>query len=149
MNTFLPYADYQKSAQCLDMPRLGKQRVECLQLIKAIVGLSDGWNNHPCTNMWRNELEALIQYSLVICNEWIERGYSDSCFDKITEIAKSEGYNLYHDFITDQDVPKPWWFGDERLHAGYRSNLLRKDEKYYRQYGWTEPITLPYWWPNE
>lgn len=32
MNTFLPYADFQKSAQCLDNKRLGKQRVEAWQI---------------------------------------------------------------------------------------------------------------------
>lgn len=27
-----------------------------------------------------------------------------------------------------------------------RSNLLRKDYEYYKQFGWTEPINLPYIW---
>ena len=33
MQTFLPYADFAQSAKVLDMKRLGKQRVEVLQLL--------------------------------------------------------------------------------------------------------------------
>jgi len=32
MQTFLPYADFKESAQCLDYRRLGKQRVEAKQI---------------------------------------------------------------------------------------------------------------------
>ena len=33
MQTFLPYPDFARSAQALDMRRLGKQRVEVLQIL--------------------------------------------------------------------------------------------------------------------
>lgn len=36
MQTFLPYPDFRQSAKVLDRARLGKQRVECLQLARAI-----------------------------------------------------------------------------------------------------------------
>jgi len=36
MNTFLPYPDFVKSAQCLDYRRLGKQRVEAWQIYLAL-----------------------------------------------------------------------------------------------------------------
>ena len=36
MQTFLPYPDFAKSAMCLDNKRLGKQRIECLQILKAL-----------------------------------------------------------------------------------------------------------------
>ena len=35
MQTFLPVADYTETARLLDNPRLGKQRVECLQVLRA------------------------------------------------------------------------------------------------------------------
>ena len=38
MQTFLPYPDFKKSASCLDYKRLGKQRVEGLQILNAIQG---------------------------------------------------------------------------------------------------------------
>ena len=36
MQTFLPYENFDDSMQSLDNLRLGKQRVEALQIIKAI-----------------------------------------------------------------------------------------------------------------
>jgi hypothetical protein len=36
MQTFLPYPDYKLSASVMDMRRLGKQRVETWQIIKAL-----------------------------------------------------------------------------------------------------------------
>ena len=60
MQTFLPYPDFKQSAACLDYRRLGKQRVEGVQILKAILGeksLNDkpykGWLNHPATLMWK------------------------------------------------------------------------------------------------
>ena len=50
MQTFLPYASFIKSAQCLDDKRLGKQRVECLQILKAIKDVNYGWRNHPAVS---------------------------------------------------------------------------------------------------
>lgn len=38
MQTFLPYADFSMSAKCLDYRRLGKQRVEAMQILNAIRG---------------------------------------------------------------------------------------------------------------
>lgn len=36
VQTFLPYEDFDKTASVLDRSRLGKQRVETLQLLKAL-----------------------------------------------------------------------------------------------------------------
>ena len=40
MQTFLPYSNYPASARVLDNKRLGKQRVEVLQILKALAGES-------------------------------------------------------------------------------------------------------------
>ena len=37
MQTFLPYSNFQKTAEVLDYRRLGKQRVEGMQIIKTIL----------------------------------------------------------------------------------------------------------------
>ena len=42
MQTFLPYADYTRTAKCLDRQRLGKQRVECKQILNALEN-GGGW----------------------------------------------------------------------------------------------------------
>jgi len=63
MQTFLPYADFKRSAQVLDYRRLGKQRVETWQLIRAINGETRGWRNHPAAVMWR-EVPGVLQVPL-------------------------------------------------------------------------------------
>ena len=39
MQTFLPYPSFEESAKVLDWRRLGKQRVEGMQIINAISGV--------------------------------------------------------------------------------------------------------------
>src|SRR3954469_7896888 len=53
MQTFLPVADFEESARLLDSPRLGKQRVETLQVLRALELPDYGWANHPVATMWR------------------------------------------------------------------------------------------------
>ena len=52
MQTFLPYEDFKRSAEALDNKRLGKQRVEAMQIYKACVLDDYGWKNHPAVKMW-------------------------------------------------------------------------------------------------
>lgn len=47
MQTFLPFPSFIESARVLDNKRLCKQRVECLQILKALHDPSYGWQNHP------------------------------------------------------------------------------------------------------
>ena len=42
MQTFLPEEDFYKTAQSLDRQRLGKQRVETLQIAGVVAGIKDG-----------------------------------------------------------------------------------------------------------
>lgn len=139
MQTFLPYSDFVKSAKCLDRQRLGKQRVECLQLLNAIAGTSKGWVNHPCTKMWKDNPESLLHYSVVICFEWRSRGYKDSCLEKIENLGEQQNWKI--DLLNN-----PTWLGREDIHASHRSNLLRKLPSHYQQFGWSEPDNLLYVW---
>ncbi len=52
MQTFLPDPDFTVSAQLLDTRRLGKQRVEALQVLRALTRESYGWKSHPAVLMW-------------------------------------------------------------------------------------------------
>jgi len=52
MQTFLPYQNYSRCAEVLDNKRLGKQRVECLQILNALLDASKGWKQHPAVKMW-------------------------------------------------------------------------------------------------
>ena len=137
MQTFLPDRNFTKSAYYLDNKRLGKQRVECLQILKALTNPTYGWQNHPATKMWRGYEHALAEYAIEICDEWIGRGYKDTCREKIVDILMT---------LPFKDT-KPAWLGDEKLHASHRANLKKKDPEFYGRYAWMEPDYLPYFWP--
>lgn len=134
MQTFLPYPDFKKSANCLDVVRLGNQRNECYTLLKTLMGLSDNWASHPACTMWINHPGWLAAYGLEIC-----RAYS-SRLDTVADKIKAFGLTA--------EPSAPPWYGDDRLHASHRSNLLRKDKIYYLQFGWREKDDLPYFWPE-
>lgn len=147
MQTFLPYEEYHKSAAVLDNARLGKQRVECLQIMKALAGYyskTNAWKNHPAVKMWRNYPLSLLAYGRIICLEWKKRGFKDTCEQKMFDIYNANFYNKQ-----DPSVLPPF-LGDEAFHLSHRSNLLRKNEKHYRQYfGEDCPNNLNYVWPVE
>lgn len=133
MQTFLPYPDFQKSAACLDWRRLGKQRVECAQILNTLEGRSAGWHNHPAVAMWRGHEACLAQYMDAVVWEWaMVRRYKN---------------NITVPKIAGPVVPPPW-LGDEAFHASHRSNLLRKAPEWYGQFGWSESPDLEYVWPK-
>jgi hypothetical protein len=132
MQTFLPYADFALSLKILDSRRLGKQRVEAFQLLRALSGKGSGWSRHPAAIMWRGCVNALKQYHNIAIDEWVRRGYRNN-MKKI----RIHGKIVY-----------PVWLGDDAFHAAHRSNLLRKNRDYYGAFGWTEPEDLPYVWPR-
>lgn len=138
MQTFLPYPSFDESAKCLDYRRLGKQRVETLQILKALFNESKGWKNHPATKMWKGYEGTLVGYGCIMCLEWVKRGFNDTCFDKIQKYA--------YDYDLDVNTMPPW-LGNMDFHASHRSNLLRKDKQFYSQYNWQEPDNLEYIWP--
>lgn len=139
MQTFLPSPSFAESARILDNKRLGKQRVECKQILKALRGEyadTGAWVNHPATKMWRGYEWALCQYALSVCDEWIKRGFNDSLLTYFQEASCEYGPDM------------PSWIDDRPdLFASHRSNLLRKDPQYYRQFKWRETDDLPYVWP--
>ena len=58
MQTFLPYPDLRASCVVLDDRRLGKQRVETFQILRALTWPEYAWKNHPAVRMWRGFLPA-------------------------------------------------------------------------------------------
>jgi len=158
MNTFLPYTDFAESARVLDYRRLGKERVEVLQILRTLhkgpqictecgdsfsYGCCGGygkpkttpWYYHPAVQMWRGYTGILTEYGIIICKEWIDRGYKDTCLEKIFK------YTMF------KDPTKPWWIGYEDFHRSHRSNLLRKFPKHYRKFWPDNSDNLPYFWP--
>jgi hypothetical protein len=149
VQTFLPYADFRASAAALDNRRLGKQRVEGMQILRAIARSSGGWANHPCTRMWRGYEEALTRYTLDICAEWIGRGFNDTVVGKVLDDYRTlfggDGVRPQDELAATGELPP--WLGDEALHRAYRSLLLRKDPEFYgREFG-DVPGDLELVWP--
>ena len=138
MQTFLPYSDFARSAQCLDDKRLGKQRVETFQILRALCGMSKGWVSHPATKMWRGYEFALSVYGTAICGEWLCRGYKDSCMDKIVELRDQFDHNF---------GIFPPWLGDDKFHLSHQSNLMRKHPTWYSKFNWDVRDDLQYFWP--
>jgi hypothetical protein len=142
MQTFLPVPNFQESARILDYKRLGKQRVEAAQILKAL-GIdypfknkqpkSNAWVNHPATLMWKDHTNALIYYLNHMIYEWVRRGYNNTM-----PTLSIEGL-----------IKMPDWIGNNKFHASHRSNLLRKDFNYYSKFGWEEPDNLDYYWPTK
>lgn len=140
MQTFLPYSDFALAASTLDMRRLGKQRVEVLQIVKALTLDDYGWKNHPATLMWTGHLGALLDYQIAICHEWVEvRGYKDTCLEKT--------YDALLAYDGDVSFDDPPWLGDERVHESHRSMLIQKNDEHYRPQFTGTPDNLEYFWP--
>ena len=137
MQTFLPYPDFVKSAESLDMKRLGKQRVEVLQLLNSFHKPNyKGWKNHPAREMWRGYEQALVVYGCAVCSVWKARGYKDTCFEKIAN------------FTTKNPITLPSWIGRDDVHLSHKSNLIRKHPDYYKPLWPDVPDNLEYIWPT-
>ena len=132
MQTFLPYPTFEFTAKTLDWRRLGKQRVEGMQIINAIENPNkQGWQNHPIVIMWKPYVNALKHYTNIMIDEWVSRGYNNTM----------KKYDVY-----DSDIIYPAWLRYEPFHASHRANLLRKDYKYYSHFAWVEDPESPYVW---
>lgn len=154
MQTFLPDPDFATSAAALDTPRLGKQRVETLQILRALTLPEYGWRNHPAVIMWRGRVDALARYGLDCVAEWRRRGFPDTTAAQIAEFAPDV------DDLTQDDLRAagrlPGWLGDADLHRSHRSKLLAKDPDHYGPLfgagadgpGDELPADLEYVWPG-
>jgi hypothetical protein len=141
MQTFQPHPDFAESAAALDPSRLGKQRVETLQLLRANTVPGYGWRHHPAAKMWRGYLPALVAYGLAMTGEWIRTGHPDTVRPQLLAFAPEI------EDVPLSDLELPPWFGDEAFHLAHRSNLVRKDPEFYRPRFGDIPDDLPYIWP--
>ncbi len=116
MQTFLPYCDFIDCALSLDNRRLGKQRVECKQILLALRN-GGAWANHPAVKMWRGYESALQYYGECMCREWMNRGFVDNLLS----------------FFTQHDKPvTPHWLWGTEFRIAHRRVLICK--------GWWDAI---------
>ncbi|MCV7419627.1 MSMEG_6728 family protein [Mycobacterium yunnanensis] len=149
MQTFLPYPDFAASAAVLDSRRLGKQRAETIQILRALTVPGYGWRRHPAAAMWAGYEEALVRYGLVVADEWLRRGHADTTSATLlTDLDAGTGLVV----VRDQDElahagDLPPWLGDPAFHRSHQSALASKDPEHYRHHFPDVPEGLPYAWP--
>jgi hypothetical protein len=83
--------------------------------------------------MWQGCEDALRLYMNACIAECIRRGFINNMLPAAVETP----------------LKMPEWLVNKVFHASHRSNLLRKDGRFYRRYLWKEPPDLPYFWPRQ
>lgn len=150
MQTFLPHAGFADSAAVLDPKRLGKQRVEALQVLRGLTVPGYGWRRHPAVRMWAGYEEALVRYGLDVCGVWTAGGRSDTCAATLRRdylaLAPGGGVREQDELAAAGELPP--WLGDPAFHRSHRSALVRKAPEVYRDLFPGVPDDLPYVWPR-
>lgn len=141
--TFLPFPDIEQSLKTLDKRRLGKQRVEAKQILKALNGETKGWVNHPATRMWSGYEFLLKHYYNLSLKIWEEVGGKNKLLEPVS-LTESETADL-------NSGRKPWWWGWDPLHDSHKAALVRKDTNHYRTLLPEDSLylTLGYVWPHK
>lgn len=133
MQTFLPYADFERSAWALDNVRRSNQINEAKVIYDVLVHGHIPWSHHPATRMWRRHAAALAVYHNAFLSVQLSFNPDDS------REMLDEGDVFFY----------PWWIDWEPLHSCHRANLLRKDYEFYSKHGWVESPVNGYIWPLE
>lgn len=168
MQTFLPYPQFWESARVLDRQRLGKQRVEALQILKV---LQQGeWSCPSCHSLVTHFNPYKTGYHCYQCEAPLKKtawynhpavkmwkGHTDALMVYLKHIClewTNRGYvdnclnkALELGYSVPEAVQLPPWVDDEAFHRSHQSNLLRKDPKHYGQFFMGVPSDLPYIWP--
>ena len=145
MQTFLPDPDFARTASLLDPKRLGKQRVEALQVFRATHVPGYGWRHHPAAKMWRGYEESLVAYGVAICDAWTALGHADTVR---ATLVQELGREPRPQAQLERLELVPPWLGHEAFHRAHRSALVRKDAEWYRPLFPDVPDDLPYVWPD-
>lgn len=153
MQTFLPFASFRASAAVLDGRRLGKQRVEAVQVLRGLTVPGYGWRRHPAVRMWAGYEEALVRYGLDVCQVWTSAGRGDTC-----AVTLVRDFRAWLPGLPEGEEPRtqeqlaaagelPPWLGEDHFHRSHQSALVRKDADFYRRHFPGVPDDLPYVWP--
>lgn len=149
MQTFLPCPSFADSASRLDPRRLGKQRVEAIQVLRALTVAGYGWRRHPAAAMWAGYEEALVRYGLTVCEAWRRLGHADTTAATLmADLAAGTGLPDARDqHALGAAGELPPWLGEPGFHRSHQSALVRKDPAFYRPLFAEVPDDLPYVWP--
>ena len=148
MQTFLPFRDFEASGRALDAKRLGKQRVEVIQIVRALTVPGYAWKQHPAVLMWQGYEEGLGRYGLTMCDVWLELGFGDTCAVTIADDLAAFGIPQIR---TEAELTAagalPPWLDDETVLESHQSALVRKDPEFYRRHFPDVRPDIDYVWP--
>jgi hypothetical protein len=144
VQTFLPYPSFARSAAVLDARRLGKQRVEALQILRGLRRPDYGWRHHPAVRMWGGWDDALLCYAVAVTRRWRALGHADTVLDTLLAEAARAPRPQWE---LARRRRLPWWLGMPALHRSHQAALVRKDPAHYRRLFPGVPDDLPYVWP--
>lgn len=148
MQTFVPYSDFDASARALDVKRLGKQRVEVIQIVRALTVPGYGWASHPAVLMWKGYEEALGRYGLTMCDVWLELGFGDTCAATIAYDLRLIGIEHIRSYPELAEAAAlPAWLFDPAVHRSHQSSLVRKEPEHYGPLFPGVPDDIAYLWP--
>ena len=156
MQTFLPYGDFEASAQTLDNKRLNKQILECYQILNILTGTSksNAWRNHPAVLMWEGAEAELYRYAMTAVVLADMRGIkTDKNKSNLESLSRNRKSLMWGD-----DTPR-WAINPttiKRVNATHKANLYRKDPIYYAEFASSvnDPYNKPccdrcqYYWPT-
>ena len=114
MQVFIIGSPYE-TAKVLDKKRLNKQIIECRQILKAILGESKAWANHPCTIQYRDNVNWLIAYTHCL----------ESFFNN--DIHKARIWNLYA--MDNKPI-----FHTQEYFDNMKKRLYTKNHEHYKQW---------------
>lgn len=125
MQTFLTYKSFKDTAKSLDNKRLGKQRVEALQILSVVqwyanpIGKKPAYFHHPACLQWIGYEGVLRSYLNAMIDEWVRRGFKN---------------NMKRQELGDVPMIKPWWMESpyiQEVNRTHRQRLMQKDLNYY------------------
>lgn len=167
MQSFLPFPDFARSANCLDRQRLGKQRVEAKQISLANiqgptalfrVEVNKGrktrhvvWGPIPHIIPDGHEIGKTPWYHHPATKIW--RNHNGALIEYGIAVCKEWRRRGYNDSLLqwfeerrEQDVGWPTLIGCEAFHVSHMSNLIRKNPTWYGPLFPGVPNDLPYVW---
>ena len=134
MQVFHPYKSALKSIQCLDNSRMGKQRLECIQILLANNNIDTEWEvpksvpPHKNVVLWKNYSGYLFYYLGILLNEWEDRGMKNfvcrGMYEKLRNI-----YGL------QENTKRPRFIDNKFIQTQRLSLLNKKMEHYYKFFG--------------
>ena len=138
--TFVPIADLQQTAKCLDNKRLSSSKSEAISIWNALRNETKLSKAGYCL-MWKGYEQALVLYINAILVE---------CQNRNHQLSLAKPFDGRFEMSEGDDVLMPPWWGDEMLHSCHRHALVAKESSHYTKFDWLEDgsdYTGSYIWP--